>query len=278
MRQALLLAHPAGHSLSPRMHNAAFEARGIDAVYRAVDVPPVELGARVAELRRDDMFGANVTIPHKEAVIPLLERLSDAAKAIGAVNTIANQNGELLGENTDAGGFLRALAEGGISVRGTDAVVLGAGGAARAVVYALLTAGAGNVHVFNRTPSRAARLAAELAEFGVVRVVSEPDLGMVGRASNLLVNATSVGMAGTGSFGDMPCPPDAIPDGGAVVDIVYRPALTPLLREAGRRGAITQNGVAMLVHQGAAAFEQWTGETAPVDVMRAALEDALAAG
>lgn len=277
MRQALLLAHPAGHSLSPEMHNAAFEALGIDAVYRAVDVPPVALADRVAELREPETFGANVTIPHKEAVIPLVDRLTDAATAIGAVNTIVNRGGELLGDNTDAGGFLRALAEGGIPARGADALVLGAGGAARAVVYGLLTAGAEVVHVYNRTPSRAAALAAELAAVGNVRVVTDDRLGMVGRASSLLVNATSVGMSGHASQGELPCPADALPDGGAVVDIVYRPAQTPLLLEAGSRGLITQNGVAMLVHQGAAALEQWTGRAAPISVMRRALENALVA-
>lgn len=275
MRQALLLAHPAGHSLSPNMHNAAFEARGIDAVYRARDVPPLELAAAVAGLRREEMYGANVTIPHKEAVLKLMDRLSDAAKTIGAVNTITNRGGELVGDNTDAGGFLRALAEGGIPVRDTAALVLGAGGAARAVVYALATGGASTVHVFNRTTERAARLAAELGDLSLIRVVSGPDLGMVGRSVGLLVNATSVGMTGTSSEGDMPCPPDAMPAEGAVVDIVYRPALTPLLVEAARRGLVTQNGVAMLVHQGAAAFEQWTGKSAPVAVMRTALEEGL---
>lgn len=278
MEQALLLAHPAGHSLSPAMHNAAFEALGIDAVYRAVDVPPRELADRVAELRGGEMLGANVTIPHKEAVLPYLDRLTDAATAIHAVNTIVRTGDELLGDNTDAGGFLRALAESGIEVHGVPAVVLGAGGAARAVAYALATAGAASVQVYNRTTSRAARIAIELAEYGSVRVVEAGELGMAGRAARLLVNATSVGMAGTEHADRMPLHAAALPEDGAVVDIVYRPAETPLLREASRRGLITQNGAAMLVHQGAAAFEQWTGRRAPVDVMRRALEASLAAG
>ena len=275
MQQALLFAHPAGHSLSPPMHNAAFEALDIDAVYRAVDVPPLELADRIATLRDPDTLGANVTIPHKEAALPLLDRLTEAARAIGAVNTIVARGDELTGDNTDAGGFLRALAEAGIEPRGRRALVIGAGGAARAVVYALATAGAERIHVSNRTTSRAARLAAELASFGDVRVVEEGDTEIVGPSCSLLVNATSVGMAGTGTERDLPLPAEAFPAHGAVIDIVYRPGQTPLLRLAAQRGLVAQNGVAMLIHQGAAAFEQWTGRAAPTDVMRAALERAL---
>ena len=276
MRQAVLLAHPAGHSLSPTMHNAAFAALGIDAVYRALDVPPVELAARVRDLRRPEMLGGNVTIPHKEAALDLMDRLTPSALAIGAVNTVVARRGDLVGDNTDASGFLRALTEGGIAVLGARAVVLGAGGAARAIAYALATAGAESVCVHNRTHDRAQRLAAALAEFGDVRALPDAELGMVGRAATLLVNATSVGMAGGPAEDVLPCRSSVLPEEGAVVDIVYRPARTPLLREAGRRGLIAQNGVPMLVHQGAAALEQWTGEPAPVDVMRAALERALA--
>lgn len=276
MKQALLFAHPAGHSLSPAMHNAAFEALGIDAVYRAVDVPPLELADRVTKLRDSGTLGANVTIPHKEAALPLMDRLSEAARTIGAVNTIVAQGPDLFGDNTDAGGFLRAVAEAGIQPRGRHVLVLGAGGAARAVAYALATAGAEPIHVFNRTAERAARLAAGLASFGDLRVVEERDLAIVGRSCDLLIHATSVGMEGTGTEGDLPLPADALPADGAVVDIVYRPARTPLLRLAAQRGLVAQNGVAMLVHQGAAAFEQWTGRAAPTDVMRSALERALA--
>ena len=276
MRQALLFAHPAGHSLSPEMHNAAFEALGIDAVYRAVDVPPLELADRIATLRDPNILGANVTIPHKEAALPLMGRLTEASRAIGAVNTIVARGDELVGDNTDAGGFLRALAEAGVEPRDARALVVGAGGAARAVAYALATAGAERIYVTNRTPSRAARLAAELASFGDVRVVGDGEVEIVGRSCRLLVNATSVGMAGTGTEHDLPLPADALPADGAVIDIVYRPAQTPLLRLAAQRGLIAQNGVAMLVHQGAAAFEQWTGRAAPIDAMRTALEAALA--
>ena len=275
MQQALLFAHPAGHSLSPAMHNAAFEALEIDAVYRAVDVPPVELADRIGTLRDPGTLGANVTIPHKEAALPLMDRLTEATRAIGAVNTIVARGEELVGDNTDAGGFLRALAEAGIEPRDRHALVIGAGGAARAVAYALATAGAQRTFVFNRTYERAVRLAADLAAFGDVRAIDEEALEVAGPSCTLLVNATSVGMAGTGTEGDLPLPADAVPGDGAVVDIVYRPTQTPLLRLAGHRGLIAQNGVPMLVHQGAAAFEQWTGRVAPVDAMRSALEHAL---
>ena len=273
MKRAFLLAYPAGHSLSPAMHNAAFAQLGILARYEALEVAPDALAAAVAALRRPEVYGANVTIPHKVAVMPLLDELSEEARRIGAVNTIVNRDGRLMGCNTDAAGFLRALREdGGFEPAGVSAVVLGAGGAARAVAYALLQAGVSRLALYNRTPSAAQALAAWLERGAKVEVLEPSALPEAVRASQLLVNATSVGMAQPGeASARSPLEPGLLPREGFVCDLVYRPAQTRLLREAAAAGLRVQNGVPMLVYQGAEAFRHWTGQAAPVQVMRAAL-------
>jgi shikimate dehydrogenase len=272
-RRVLLLAHPAGHSLSPAMHNAALRACGIDARYRASDVPPEALAAAVRDLRRDDVAGANVTIPHKVAVMRWLDELTDAARAVGAVNTIVPTPRGLVGDNTDGEGFLRALAELGVAPAGLEAVVLGAGGAARAVTLALLQAGA-RVTVHNRTRARAERLAADLAGHGALTVLGEGAVEAAVRSARLLVQATAAGMEGAAE-GSSPLAESVLPAQGAVVDLVYRPRETLLLARARAAGLATQNGLPMLVHQGALAFERWFARAAPVEVMRTAAEEAL---
>lgn len=274
-RRLLLLAHPAGHSLSPAMHEAACAALGIDASYRAVDVPPEGLERAVAELRDPEVAGANVTVPHKRAVIPWLDGLTEAARRVGAVNTIVPTAAGLIGDNTDAHGFLRGLAELGVDPSGRRCVVLGAGGAARAVTVALLGAGA-QVALSNRTEARARELAADLEGIGQVAVLAPGALEAAVRGAHLLVQATSAGMRGVAE-GVSPLPPGVVPDDGAVVDLVYRPAQTPLLEAARRAGLAVQNGLPMLVHQGALAFERWFGRPAPVEVMRRAALAALSA-
>ncbi len=278
MKRAFLLAYPAGHSLSPAMHNAAFEALRIDAAYQALEVAPALLPEAVALLRQADCYGANVTIPHKLAVIPCLDLLTDDAKAIGAVNTIVNQDGRLLGHNTDAAGFLRALREdGGFQPAGKDALLLGAGGAARAVAYALLKAGAARLDVYNRSEGKARALAQNFATLGEMQALEPGDLAARVLACGLLVNATSVGMRRGGFDPDeSPLPAGVLPEKGFVCDLVYRPARTRLLREAESVGLRTQNGLPMLAYQGAEALERWTGRVAPVAVMIAAAQDALA--
>jgi len=271
--RVLLLAHPAGHSLSPAMQDAALRACGIDARYLARDVPPQALRAAVAELHAADVAGANVTIPHKQAVMRWLDGLTDVARAVGAVNTIVPTPRGLVGDNTDGEGFLRALAELGVTPAGLPTVVLGAGGAARAVTLALLQAGA-RVTLYNRTRVRAERLAAELAGQGAVSVAG--GRGLEGRVSSarLLVQATAAGMEGAAE-GASPLPEGVLPQEGAVVDLVYRPRETPLLARARSAGLTVQNGLPMLIHQGALAFERWFGQDAPVEVMRRAAEEAL---
>jgi shikimate dehydrogenase len=270
--RALLFAHPAGHSLSPDMHDAAFAAIGLRGRYLAVDVPPAELGTAVARLRADpSLLGANVTVPHKQAVIAHLDRLAPLAERLGAVNTIRRDGDALVGDNTDAPGFARAITALGRPLRGEVAVVLGAGGAAAAVVAALVDAGA-RVLVHNRSPERARALAARWSSSGV-RALTDGELEAASRDAAWLVNTTTVGMQG-GPPGS-PIAAEALPRAGAVVDLVYRPRRTPLLDAARARGLPTEDGVAMLVHQGALAFEMWTGRSAPVDVMRAAVEARL---
>lgn len=278
MKRAYLLAHPAGHSLSPVMHNAAFRHLSIAGHYEAMDVPPGQLPEVVAQLRADEVLGANVTIPHKRAVMPFMDDLSPAARAVGAVNTIVNDGGKLTGHNTDARGFLRALIEDAdFNPRDKRTVVLGAGGAARAVVYALLTAGVTGLELYNRTPEKAQALAMAFASLGPVRVLAEERLAERVHGADLLVNTTSVGMEHGGHDPDVsPLPTGLLPYRGLVCDIVYRPARTRLLKDAAVAGLATQNGLPMLVYQGAEAFRMWTGRDAPVEVMFGAAEEVLA--
>ena len=273
-RRVALLAHPAGHSVSPAMHGAAFAALGIDARYDALDVPPERLEGVVAALRGEPWWGANVTVPHKRAVVPLLDDVTALASRLGAVNTIVRRGDRLLGDNTDAAGYARSLAQLADGWAGAQAVVMGAGGAARAVVAVLVEAGA-RVAIANRSPERASALVADLAS-GAEVLPAEAVAAAV-RRCDLLVQTTTVGMAG-GPPGS-PLPDGVLPRAGAVVqDLVYRPALTPLLAAARAAGCHVQNGLPMLVYQGAAAFTAWTGVAAPEEVMGLAAEAALGGG
>lgn len=250
------------------MHNAAFAQLGINAHYEALDVPQGELAEVLATLREAEVYGANVSIPHKRAVMPLLDHLTEEARAIGAVNTIVNHNGELVGYNTDAAGFLQALKDVAFEPRGQNAVMLGAGGAARAVAYALLTAGVKQLAIYNRTTERARALADHFAELGEVTPLSDDGLLGAVKEADLLVNTTSVGMEQAGHDPNLsPLLTGNLPEAGLVCDIVYRPAKTRLLREAEAAGLRVQNGLPMLVYQGAEAFRLWTEQDAPTQVM-----------
>jgi shikimate dehydrogenase len=276
-RLAVLLGDPVTHSLSPLIHNAAFRALGVNAVYLTARVAPDAIAAAVAGLHALDVMGANVTVPHKQAVVPHLDALAPEAEAIGAVNTIARRDdGTLRGDNTDAAGFLSGLNPD--ALHGTDAVVFGSGGAARAVVYALLTAcRPASLTIAARTPNRAEALARSLASFDerdALRTVPLTEAGDAVRRSRLVVNATSVGMH---PYDDATVWPDAdaFSPGQTVYDLVYAPVQTRLLRDAERRGAETIGGLAMLIGQAAAAFEQWTGRAMPTDAVRDALRSHL---
>ncbi|GAB5602496.1 shikimate dehydrogenase [Thermus sp. FJN-A] len=245
MVRLAVLGHPVAHSLSPAMHRFALESLGLGGSYEALDTPLEALPERLGEVRRA-YRGANLTIPLKEAALGLLDWVSPEARAIGAVNTVLSVEGGLFGFNTDAPGFLAALKAGGIPLRG-PALVLGAGGAGRAVAWALREAGL-EVWVWNRTGERALALA---AEFGLKAVPLER-----AKEARLLVNATSVGL---GDPGATPLPPELLPEEGAAVDLVYRPLWTRFLREAKARGLKVQTGLPMLAWQGALAFRIWTG-------------------
>lgn len=280
MDRLAVIGFPIEHSVSPAMHTAAIELLGLDLRYDRVAVPPQDLESFVSGLRRGGWRGVNVTVPHKEAVAGLVDRLSPESRAIGAVNTVVvDAGGRLAGHNTDAAGFIRALMEAaGFDPAGAGVTLLGAGGAARAVLWALGNAGARQVRLFNRDPERAERLAAESGAWGLQTAVlvapwNEPELSRSLDQADLLVNATSAGMASNESL----LPGEMLRPNSLVVDLVYNPRPTRLLREASARGCRVLDGLPMLVHQGAAAFQLWTGRPAPVSTMMAAAERALGA-
>jgi shikimate dehydrogenase len=246
-----VLGFPVGHSRSPVMMNAAFRELGLDWRYLKLPVPPERFEQTLKALSGSGYLGANVTIPHKLAAHDLADDLSDAARAIGAVNTLTFKDGRIAGDNTDAGGLLDAVGE---PPPGT-ALVLGAGGAARAAAWALAQAGA-DVTVWSRTPERAAELAAELG----VDHSERPG------PSELLVNATSVGLRPGDSLDGLP-----LVDSRLVVDLVYGTGPTPVVRWAEERGARVVDGLEVLVRQGARSLELWTGREAPMDAMRRAV-------
>ena len=273
-RLAAVIGSPVRHSLSPVVHNAAFRAAGLDWTFLAFEVQPSALVAALDGVRALGIAGLSVTMPHKEDVAHLVDELSDDARLLDAVNCVVNDGGRLVGHNTDGPGFVAALeADLGVTPAGRRCLVVGAGGAARAVVLALGRAGASTVVVANRTVERAEQ-AAELAG-AAGRPVALADVADEVRLADIVVNATSVGMGLQGSA-DVAFPPDALRPGQVVADIVYQPLVTPLVAAARRRGLAATNGVSMLVHQAAVAFELWTGTPAPVAVMAAEVEQSLA--
>lgn len=261
-----LVGNPVGHSLSAPMHEAAYEAQEIDAAYLTFEPEPSSLGRAITGAEALGIAGLNVTVPFKESVLSYVEP-EDHAATLGAVNTIDfDTPGEPRGYNTDVAGVRRALASHDVSLSGEHAVVLGAGGAGRAAAWALAEAGAA-VTVVNRTVSRAEAVA-ELVDG---RATGLDDLGDVVRESNVLVHTTTVGMESDRSL----VPQDALHADLTVLDAVYRPLQTRLLRDAEAAGASTIDGARMLLCQGAAAFEVWTGTDAPVEAMNRALRTHL---
>lgn len=270
-----LIGDPVDHSLSPFMHNAAFEALEIDARYELWRTEADELPRRLAMLREAEVLGANVTVPHKQAVMPLVDDVSDTARRIGAVNTLVPRDGRLLGENTDTYGFGRSLLELTDGAVPASALVIGAGGASRAVLVSLQEAGVADIRLVNRTPVTAETLAHELTvpDLPPVVAASWSQLPELAASTRLLVNATSVG------WHEDDLPFDAriigfLPGDAAVFDLTYRQ--TAMLRLASEKGLRVVDGLPMLIYQGARAFELWTGRPAPVDVMTQAVRDAYA--
>lgn len=255
-----VLGWPVAHSRSPAMHNAALAELGLDGWrYQRLPVPPELFAETVRSLHAAVFRGANVTIPHKEAALALADEATERAAAIGAANTLTfGTDGAISADNTDAPGLIEALPE--PPARGSVALVLGAGGSARAVAWALREAGA-DVHVWNRTPERADRLAADLGIRAARRAV----------AADLLINCTSVGLSDPSStFKQLPISVEELGTYATVVDLVYRVDGTALLTTAAREGCAVVDGLEILVRQGALSLEAWTGLKAPVHVMRAA--------
>lgn len=264
-----LIGDPVEHTMSPVMHNTAFARLGLDYAYLPFRVRPAQLARAVAGFRALNVRGFNVTIPHKVAVLPLLDGLDPLAEKIGAVNTVVNMDGKLWGYNTDAEGFFKALLEQGIEPEGKKVVVLGAGGASRAISYILAQNGA-RLTILNRqeefawAENIAAMIKRDLGQEVRVMELSKIAAGLQDAA--ILVNATSVGMSP--HTDKSPVPSGLLGKIPAVFDIVYNPIETRLLREAKAAGAGTIGGVDMLAWQGALAFEKWTGREAPVALMR----------
>lgn len=276
MKQVLLLGYPLSHSVSPPMQNAAFRACSVRGVrYRAHPVPPGHLEEMIAAVRGPDCLGANVTIPYKQAILPYLDCLTDTARATGAVNTIFKQAGVLVGDNTDIEGVRAALNKHRLTVRGVEAVILGAGGAAAAVAFALAGDGAGEIFLLSRSPARSAALAARLREHFPNTDFRADEWSALPRAG-LIVNATPLGMEPRTT--ESPLPEHvALAPGAVVFDLVYNPAETRFMREARARGLRAFGGLDMLIYQGARAFTLWSGKPAPIAAMRAAAQEALSA-
>jgi shikimate dehydrogenase len=277
-KRVVLIGHPVAHSLSAAMQQAAFDAIGIDARYELWDRTPLQLADAIGEVRADDILGANLTIPHKERVVPLIDRATEEATATGAVNTLTREGRRLVGHNTDVAGFEAALDRlVGRQKMPRQAVLLGAGGGARAVVFGLIREGFQRIVVFNRHLHRAESLVKHFSRSAAhmeLRAMPWHDSIIESELAKtkVLVNATSIGLDGD----ETPIPGAIIPGGLLVLDLIYR--RTRFLRDAEAAGSMAMDGETMLLHQGAAAFSLWTGRPAPIDVMSGALAEARDSG
>jgi shikimate dehydrogenase len=273
-----VIGHPVEHTSSPAMHNAALAALGLDYVYTAFAVRPEELGQAIAGMRALQIRGLNVTVPHKVGVMALLDEISPEAQTIGAVNTIDHCEGRLIGHNTDAFGAMQSLRlDGGLQTLPARVALLGAGGAARAILYALLQRPeVEHIALLNRTAEKAAALAAALDPEGqrVTPGALDETAGALLHQAGLLINATAIGMHPHPNASPLP-DPSCLHPGMVVLDIVYNPLETLLLRQARQAGARPVDGLGMLARQGARAFAIWTGVEPPVEVMRAAALERL---
>ena len=269
-----IIGHPVRHSLSPVMHNSALQACGLNYVYVPFDVAPEGLGAAVSGLKALGVAGFNVTIPHKTHIMQYLDGLDASADAAGAVNTVNNDGGRLVGYNTDGDGLIRSIAnEFEFDVRGATIALIGAGGAARGAIAALCRAGTGKIIISNRSHEKASLLVSEMAlrfpgsELSVVSGFKELEGCLAD--SDLLLNTTSLGM-------DRDSLPflrlSRLPRTARVYDMVYAPPVTPLLKEAARLGLKGANGLGMLAAQGELAFTIWTGVTPPSGLMKSVLD------
>ena len=270
-RICAIIGDPIEHTMSPVMQNAAFRKLGLDYIYLPFRVRAEELAQAVEGMRALNVRGFNVTIPHKVTIIPMLDSLDSLAEKIGAVNTVVNNDGELRGYNTDATGFLQALLERGVEPAGKDVVVMGAGGASRAICYILAERGA-HLSILNRQLEMdwAEELASQISYDFEMEVraleLGFENLRMVLGKADVLINATSVGMRPDNE--ETPVPAELLKSDLVVFDIVYNPIRTRLLKEAEAAGSRVMGGIDMLAWQGALAFEKWTEQSAPLDLMR----------
>ena len=274
-----VIGHPVTHSISPRFQQAGLNAAGVDARYEAWDLQPGELQDFIDGLRRDDALGANVTIPYKEAALRHMDGLHETARFVGAINTIVNNDGHLQGYNTDVTGFQRSLSEAGFDPSGVNAVLWGAGGAARAVAWGLIWRGVDSLTIINRTAVRGGRLRHDLASASAgakLRSMGADDDAVPAalRDADLVVQCTSIGLKGSETDGHLPFDPTGLADHTFVADLIANPTETPLVKAARESGHPAIGGLPMLVYQGAAAFELWTEREAPVAIM---LDEASAA-
>lgn len=275
-----VIGHPVAHSISPRFQQAGFDAAGLDARYEAWDLQPAELEDFIDGLRRSDALGANITIPYKEAALRHVDGLHETARFVGAINTIVNNDGHLQGYNTDVTGFQRSLTEAGFEPNSVRAVLWGAGGAARAVAWALIWRGVEALTIVNRTAVRGGRLRHDLASAsaGVKLRSMGAEADQVPEAlgdADLVVQCTSVGLKGSESEGELPFDPSSLSSDAFVADLIANPVETPLVKAVKSSGRRAIGGLPMLVYQGAAAFELWTEREAPVEIMLAEAEAAM---
>ena len=280
-----LIGYPVKHSISPYFQQAALDYYHLDIRYELWETKPGRLESTIARLNKPQNLGANVTVPYKETVLPLLDEVEELASLIGAVNTIVKRDDKLVGFNTDARGFIRALSkERHFEPEGKRAAILGAGGAARAVCFALVREKASSLVIINRTTARAEALADSLrkymAESGLeTEVTTLPWQSSTSSETfshcHLIINCTTIGMKYSPQEGQSPLSFEVIPKDVLVYDLVYNPYPTPLLQLARKAGADTLGGLAMLVYQGAASFELWTGRKAPIDIMYGKAREAL---
>jgi len=270
-----IFGHPVKHSLSPDMHNSGFNELGLDSVYVAFDIEPENIGEATNSIRTMGIKGINITIPHKQTIIPFLDEVSPDATLTGAVNTVKNENGRLSGFNTDVGGFLRAIREDlDFTPEGKTLFLIGAGGAARAVLSAFCMNGGAVVYISDILKDKASELADQFKanfeniRFETIEMEDKVILAEKFSEADILVNASPAGMDGVGSH-DIPLA--SLKKSAVVYDLVYKPQNTKLLTDARELGHKASGGLTMLLYQGAESFEIWTGVTAPVAVMRKAL-------